>query len=104
MDSKVKFDVAILKESIRRREFDDIMIDSNKCVLLQSRELNGFFSFRELDRSRVGIVLEKSLQDLVDQSAPTSSIQFRLACRGISGVSREQFPSHIINHPGRGHS
>ncbi len=53
----------------------------------QSRELSGFFSFRELDRRSVGIVLERSLQDLVDQSAPTSSIHFRLACRGISGVS-----------------
>ena len=27
-------------------------------------------------------------QDLVDQSAPTASIQFRLACRGRDGVSR----------------
>ena len=57
------------------------------CFLyLQSRELTGFFSFREIDRKRVGISLQKSLQDLVDQSAPTASIQFRLACRGVSGV------------------
>ena len=58
--------------------------------------MNGYFSFRELDRSRVGIVLEKSLQDLVDQSAPTSSIQFRLACRGISGVSKENRDFHNV--------
>ena len=56
----------------------------------QSRELSGYFSFRDLDRSRVGIILEKSLQELVDQSAPTSSIKFRLACRGLSGVSFSQ--------------
>ena len=55
--------------------------------MFQSRELTGFFSFHEIDRKRVGLTLQKSLQDLVDQSAPTSAIQFRLACRGISGVS-----------------
>ena len=52
---------------------------------------DGFFSFRELDRRRISIILERSLQDLVDRRAPITAIQFRLACRGPSGVN-------IINH------
>ena len=47
---------------------------------------DGFFSFRELDRRRVSIILERSLQDLVDRRAPITAIQFRLACRGPAGV------------------
>ena len=47
---------------------------------------DGFFSFRELDRRRVAIILERSLQDLVDRRAPITAIQFRLACRGPAGV------------------
>ena len=47
---------------------------------------DGFFSFRELDRRRVSIILEISLQDLVDRRAPITAIQFRLACRGPAGV------------------
>ncbi len=52
--------------------------------LLQSRA-DGFFTFREVDRRRVALILHKSLQDLVDQSAPTNSLQFRMACRGREG-------------------
>ena len=33
----------------------------------------------------MALILQRSLQDLVDQSAPTNSLQFRLACRGRDG-------------------
>ena len=56
-------------------------------LLSKSRMPDGFFSFRELDRRRISIILERSLQDLVDRRAPITAIQFRLACRGPAGVS-----------------
>ena len=56
----------------------------NLVFLFQSRT-EGYFGFRELDRQRVAIVLEKSLQDLVDTSTPMSTIQFRMACKSRFG-------------------
>ena len=47
----------------------------------------GYFSFRQIDRRRIGIFLERSLQDLVDRSAPITAIKFRLACRGTDGTT-----------------
>ena len=41
---------------------------------LQSRT-DGFFTFREIDRRDVAVVLAKSLQTLVDQSSPTTAIR-----------------------------
>ena len=46
-------------------------------LTFQSRMPDGYFSFKELDRRRIGIYLERSLQDLVDRSAPITAIQFR---------------------------
>ncbi len=57
---------------------------------------DGFFSFRELDRRRVAIILERSLQDLVDRRAPITAIQFRLACRGPAGVSSKDYVLMLI--------
>ena len=42
---------------------------------LQSRT-DGFFTFREIDRRDVAVVLAKSLQTLVDQSSPTTAIRW----------------------------
>ena len=56
-------------------------------MCFQSRMPDGYFSFKELDRRRIGIYLERSLQDLVDRSAPITAIQFRLACRGTDGTT-----------------
>lgn len=57
----------------------------------QSRS-DGYFTFREIDRRTVALILQQSLEDLVDQSAPVSALQFRLSCRGRSGVSIQNQP------------
>ena len=41
----------------------------------QSRT-DGYFTFREIDRRDVAVVLAKSLGDLVDQSSPTTAIKW----------------------------
>ena len=43
--------------------------------ILQSRA-DGYFTFREVDRRHVAIILSKSVQDLTDQSKPTSDIRY----------------------------
>ena len=58
---------------------------------LDGARADGYFAFREVDRHRVAIVLQRSLQELVDQSAPTNSLQFRLACRGQDGVRERSY-------------
>jgi hypothetical protein len=41
----------------------------------QSRA-DGYFTFREVDRRHVAVILSKSLQDLTDQSKPTADIRW----------------------------
>ena len=80
---------------------------------LQSRT-DGFFTFREIDRRDVAVVLAKSLQTLVDQSSPTTAIRLTTSftsatimpvCFQVSsGLSREGQqhslpPGHSL-HPG----
>ncbi|TRY81168.1 hypothetical protein TCAL_09282 [Tigriopus californicus] len=52
---------------------------------LDGSRSDGYFTFREIDRRTVALILHQSLEDLVDQSAPISALQFRLSCRGRSG-------------------
>jgi hypothetical protein len=57
----------------------------NSCLMTQARltlslsvqsRADGYFTFREIDRRHVAVILSKSVQDLTDQSKPTSDIRW----------------------------
>ena len=61
-------------ESCRQKLRDQWKIMLMNFLLFQSRT-DGYFTFREVDRRHVAIVLAKSLEHLTDQSRPTPFIR-----------------------------
>jgi hypothetical protein len=64
----------------------------NSCLMTQVRltlslsvqsRADGYFTFREIDRRHVAVILSKSVQDLTDQSKPTSDIRWVLQLHNV---------------------
>lgn len=64
------------------------------CVLSQQDEDVHYFTYRDLNRTTVSLILARSLEDLVDTENPRNVLKFKLSCEQDDG---EDVVSSVLN-------
>lgn len=70
--------------------------------LFQSEDVN-YFTYRDVNRTTVALVLARSLDDLVDTESPQNVLKFKLMCEYHDGedtvrlsTNKKIFPRNVV--------
>lgn len=62
---------------------------------LEREEDASFFTWRDLNRTHLSVVLAHSLEDLVDSDTPQNVLKFRIGCDSADGDDMVCVPAKI---------
>lgn len=58
-----------------------------------------FFQIKEVNETTVQVLLNKTLDDLVDRDTPHNLLKFKIHCSSMNGRNEEVSSKHNFNHP-----